>query len=217
MKKQLIIYDLDGTLVDTAKDIAQAANHMLRELNAKAVSRREISRYVGKGLHHLIKNCLKTEDQKQIEKGAKIYRQFYAEHLMDHSKLYPGALQFLDYFKSRKQAVMTNKPNPFSEDILKALGVSDYFTAIVAGDSQHPKKPDASALFWLMDQQKIEPAAALLVGDSPIDIETARNAGIEAAVLSHGFADEDEIKSARPDYRAADFEGLLRLAKEKGW
>lgn len=215
--KQLIIYDLDGTLVDTREDIARSANYMLSRMELPPISKEEVARYVGRGLFQLIQSCLKTEDAKRIEKGAKIYRAFYAEHMLDHSVLYPGARETLEYFKGRKQGVLTNKPNPFSENLLKALGVGDYFEMIVAGDSEYPKKPSPSAVHAMMHRWKIAPEETLFIGDSLVDIETARNAGVEIAVVSHGFSSAEELQSASPKILVNGFTELLEKIKGQKW
>ena len=215
--KQLIIYDLDGTLADTRKDIVCAMNHMLREMRAEPLPAKEIEAYVGRGLHHLVKSCLKTEDPKRIEKGAKIYRTYYGEHMLDHTTLYPGAREVVEYFKSRKQAVITNKPDPFSRDLLKALGVADYFVEIVAGNSEYPQKPHPAAVFSIMKREGAAPEGTLMVGDSRIDIETARNAGVETVAIAHGFTPRDELKSLIPGAVVENFQEFLELAKKKQW
>jgi phosphoglycolate phosphatase len=215
--KRLIVYDLDGTLVDTLEDIACAANHMLRIMQAPAVSPQEVRRHVGRGMHELVKGCLKTEELKRIEYGVKVYCAYYARHMLDHSRLYPGAQAVLDHFKQRQQAVITNKPTPFSHDILKALGVANYFAEIIAGDSGYPKKPDPTSVLSIMKKGLITPTEALLVGDSPIDIEMGRNAGVLTVSITHGLADEDELASAAPDVMVRNFEELLELAKRQEW
>lgn len=215
--KRLIIYDLDGTLVDTREDIAHAVNHMLKEMAHKPLPQATIEKHVGRGLHHLVANCLGTRDSKPVEKGARLYRQYYAEHMMDHTQLYPGALDMLNYFKDRLQAVITNKPNPFTEQMLKALGVAKYFSDIVAGDTDFPKKPDPSAVLFILQREKIKSDEALFIGDSLVDIETGRNAGIETVVTCHGFTCEEELQSANPHAVVRDFKELLELIKKKGW
>ncbi len=215
--KRLIIYDLDGTLVDTREDIARAANHMLAALKAPPLDQLTIERFVGRGLHHLIKSCLKTEDAKQIEKGSKVYRDYYAKHMLDHTVLYPGAREALEYFKGRLQAVITNKPNPYSRQILEALGVAHYFVEIVAGDTDYPKKPDPTAVLSIMKREKVEADETLFVGDSLIDIETGRNAGIETVVISHGFEAEETLQSENSAGVVSGFHELLTFANQKGW
>ncbi len=215
--KRLIIYDLDGTLVDTLEDITLAANEMLRVMQAPAASPREVRGYVGRGVQQVVKGCLKTDGPAQIEHGIKVFRAFYARHLLDHSRLYPRAKEVLEYFKRRNQAVITNKPNPFAGDILRALGVEQYFVSVIAGESEYPKKPNPTSVQAIMSRCGVKPEETLLVGDSPVDIETGRNAGALTIGLTHGFSDEDELTMAAPDFMARNFEDLLKLAKQQGW
>jgi len=215
--KKLISYDLDGTPVDTREDIARAVNHIMRQMNARALERPVIERFVGRGLHYLIQHCLQAEDPKKVEKGAKIYRNYYAEHMLDHTRLYPGALEVLENFKHAKQAVITNKPDPFTRDILKALGVIHYFIEIVAGNSEYPRKPDPTSVLTIMKREKVAAEETLFVGDSAIDIETARNAGVFTAVITHGFTGEEELRCAAPDHMVQSFGELLALIRAKGW
>ena len=214
---RLVVYDLDGTLVDTREDIALAVNHMLKSLDAPALPQAVIGGFVGRGLDRLAQSCLGTEDVRRIEKGAKIYRDYYGKHMLDNTRLYPGALELLNFFKGRKQVVITNKPNPFSRDILIALGVSDFFSDIVAGDSDFPKKPDPSAVVSILQRERIEPAETLFVGDSSIDIETGRRVGAHVVVVTHGFTTEKDLLAAHPDAIVPNFSGLLKLAQSKGW
>ncbi|MCM8776498.1 MAG: HAD-IA family hydrolase [Candidatus Omnitrophica bacterium] len=215
--KKLIVYDLDGTLVDTRDDIASAVNHALWQLGFPVLNRPEVCRFVGRGLHYLIGHCLGVEDPDTVERGAKLYREYYAAHLLDHSRLYPGAKEVLEYFKLRKQMVMTNKPNPYARDILEALGVAGYFVKIVAGNDEYPHKPSPDAVLAMMNAEAVQPEDVLFVGDSPIDIETGRNAGILTIVLSHGFSTEDELKSAAPDVIFKNLSGFLQYVKQVGW
>ncbi len=215
--RQLIIYDLDGTLVDTRKDIVQAANQMLKEMGASPLSEQEIIPTVGRGLRHLVGGCVKSEDPGRIEQGMKIYRAYYAQHLLDYSRLYPGAREVLEHFKGRKQAVVTNKPNPYSRDILIGLGVADYFVEIIGGESEYPKKPAPEALISLMEKNRARPMETLFVGDSPIDIEAGRRAGVLTVVVSHGFAGTQEVAAAQPDLVVDSFKDFLKLAVAHGW
>ena len=215
--KRLIVYDLDGTLVDTLGDIAAAANHLLRQVGSPELPAREIRRYIGRGVHELVRGCLKSDDPVRLEQGVTIYRAYYAAHLVDQSRLYPGALAVLTHFNARRQAVITNKPNPFSRDILRAVGVEGLFCAIVGGDSEYPKKPHPASIRALMETWGVSPAETLFIGDSPIDIETGRNAGVLTVGVTHGFSDEDELRRAAPEAIVRDFEALLALAKREQW
>lgn len=215
--KKLILYDLDGTLADTRQDIIQSVRFALRELSGPQLTDDEIKECVGTGLHALVKKVFRTEDEVLAEKGSQLYREHYKQHMLDHTYLYPGARDFLEHFKTRKQAVITNKPNPYSSQILQALGVADYFLAILAGDNGLPFKPDPAAIHHLIGATDVSEADTIFIGDSPIDIEAARNAGIEVATLSHGFAPETVLVEAKPDYLVRDFSELFQLAQEKGW
>ncbi len=215
--KRLIIYDLDGTLVDTLEDITQAANHMLGQLGAPPLPARDIRSSIGRGVRQLVQHCLKSEDPTQIERGVTIYRAYYAQHLADHSALYPGARELLEHFKTRRQAVVTNKPNPFSRDLLAALGVADYFLEIVGGDDGFPKKPDPASLRALMEREGIVAGDAIMVGDSPVDVEAGRRAGVMTVGIAHGFSERSELTAASPDALLNNFEEFLTHAKREGW
>ncbi len=215
--KKLILYDLDGTLADTRRDIINGVRYALGILKGPELTDDEIKDCVGTGLHALIRQVFRTDDEKLADRGAKLYREHYKKHMLDHTYLYPGARDFLDHFKERKQAVITNKPNPFSSQILAALGVADYFIAILAGDNGLPFKPDPAAVHHLMEQTGAGEEEVLFVGDSPIDIQAARNAGVEIVTLSHGFAKEQTLREAKPDHLVRDFKELLVLAREKQW
>ncbi len=214
---QLILYDLDGTLVDTREDIARAANHMRAAMGLASLPREAICAHVGWGLSQLVQSCLGTGEPQAIEEGIRIYRAHYAEHLLDHTVLYPGAQELLEHFRNRRQAVVTNKPNPYSREILTALGVAGYFFEIVAGDSGFAKKPDPQAIQALMERAGVPAGETLLVGDSPIDVETGRRAGVKCAAVGHGFSPEEELEKACPDWAVRDLRELLDLARSEQW
>ena len=210
--KRLIVYDLDGTLVDTLGDITEAANHMLRQLARAEVPAAEIRRAIGGGVQELVKRCLNTEDARAIEDGVGVFRAYYRSHLVERSRLYPGARAMLDHFKGRRQAVLTNKPASLSLEILRALSVGEYFCEVIGGESSFPKKPHPAALRALMEHAGVTPDDTLLIGDSPIDVSTGRNAGVLTIVVTHGFSDEAELREASPDALVSHFNGLLEYA-----
>lgn len=215
--KRLIVYDLDGTLVDTSEDITDAINHMLTQLSARPLARQEIRTVVGGGLHDLVQRCLHTDDQPLIRRGMEVFGAYYAAHLDDHSCLYPGARRTLDYFRDRTQAVLTNKPQPFARDLLVRLGVAEYFVEIITPATGRPKKPDPTTLLALMDRLGLARGDVLLIGDSLIDWETARNAGVEALLLTHGFEDHEELRRAAPAAVVRDFREVMEAVKRSRW
>ena len=215
--KKLILYDLDGTLADTKTDIINGVRYALEKLEGPLITDEEIKDCVGTGLHELIRKVFRTNDEKLMDRGAKLYREHYKKHMLDHTVLYPGAVEFLEHFKDRQQGVITNKPNPFSRQILEALKVADYFVAILAGDNGLPFKPDPAAICHLMETVGASREETLFVGDSLIDIQAARNAGIEVVTLTHGFTGEAALRKAQPDHVVPDFEALSRLAQSLRW
>ena len=215
--KRLIFYDLDGTLVNTERDIAQAVNYMLARLEADPLPSEVIRRFVGRGLLDLVTYSLKTDSPERLEQGTKLFEAYYREHLTDFSALYPDAQDVLAYFGGRKQAVLTNKPNPFATELLVALGVAHRFVEIIAGSDGYPRKPDPAGMLACMGQHGVDRRDVLLIGDSLIDVETGRNGGVETVIVAHGFSDEAELREAGPDLLVRNFQELLRLARQQGW
>lgn len=217
MKKKLVIYDLDGTLADTREDIARSANFMRRQLGFPELSPETVCAYVGLGLNRLVESSLQSSDPELLERGARIYRAHYAEHLLDNTRLYPDVLEALDYFKDCAQVVITNKPEPYSSRILKALGVAGRFLDVVAGDEVYPKKPSPESTRAMLHRFSVVSGEALFIGDSPVDVQTGLAAGIEIVGVAQGFVPKEELEKAGPHYLVDHFKELLRIAKKNGW
>ena len=178
---------------------------------------KEIELCVGEGLHHLVGKTMGETDAKIIERGARVLRRYYEEHLLDFTELYPSAKALLDYFSDRIQIVVTNKPEPFTSRILKALEVDGFFSGVFTGDKGIPRKPDPAALLFSMKKHNVAASEVLWVGDSIIDIQTGRNAGVETVIVRHGFASNQRLEDLGPDYLVDDFDALLKLTAEKNW
>ena len=218
--KRLIVYDLDGTLVDTLQDITASANHMLQTLGRPPADPDAVRLFVGRGIRALIQQCLGAgAGEADVDRALAVYREHYGHHMLDTSRLYHGAYELLEHFDQlgRTQAVITNKPNPYSTQILTALGVSDRFVQIIGGDDGYPKKPDPASLLALMAEADATPEQTILIGDSPVDIETGRRAGVLTAAVTHGLATLEEVAAARPDATVSDFAQLAELARTQGW
>jgi len=159
----------------------------------------------------------KTLELANQEEAMQLFGTHYQAHLLEHSRLYPGCLDLLEHFRERVQVVLTNKPDPFARQLIDALGAASYFAELIPGNSDYPKKPDPAAALALMRRHGAAPDSTLLIGDSPIDIETGRRARIFTVVVGHGFSDPEELRRAAPDALAADFGELLALARRAGW
>ena len=141
-KKKLIGYDLDGTLVDTRRDIICGVRHMLAELKKPVLTDVEIEKFVGEGLHHLVAMAMGETDPKAVERGARILRKYYEAHLLDFTRLYPQAQETLERFKEQIQVVVTNKPEPFTSRILNELKVMPYLSGVFTGGNGFKHKHD---------------------------------------------------------------------------
>ncbi len=215
--KKLIVYDLDGTLVDTLDDITASANYMLREFGAETIDRDVVRRYVGRGLQTLVQRCLGAQDEARVAEGMRVYRRYYSQHMLDKSSVYPNVREALTHFQSRVQAVITNKPDPYATQMLQALELAPYFSQIIAGDGAYPKKPHPASLQALMENAEASPDQTLFIGDSCVDIETGRAAGVLTVAVSHGLEDEADLVRAQPDRLFADFGELLACARRETW
>lgn len=208
---QLIIYDLDGTLIDSRRDIAEAVNGSLREMGLREISRERVSSFVGSGVRNLITQALKevgvASDKR--ERAIKIFRRLYGECLLNYTELYPSVKKVLEFFKTRKQAVITNKPEDFSRTILKGLGIDSYFFQLIGGDAGFPKKPSPEPVHEILRRAGLPSEEAVLIGDSATDIETGRNAGVKTLAVTYGFGRREEIEAARPDFILRDLSELI--------
>ena len=198
-KISLIVYDFDGTLVDTLFDIADAVNLSLKELGVRTLSRETICKYVGKGVERLMAQSIESTGYTDLNAAVEQFRKHYSENLMNHTQFYPSGREILDHFRDKKQAILSNKPEVFVRRILESLESLEPFDAILGRDSLKSKKPDPEGLLYLLDRFQCSPEQAVLVGDSPVDIETGKRAGVYTCVVSFGFGDPKEIADADPD------------------
>ncbi len=198
-KISLIIYDFDGTLVDTLFDISDAVNLSLKELGLRILSRETIRKYVGKGVEKLMAQSINGTGYTGLPHAVELFRKHYSDNLMNHTRFYPSGREMLDHFRNKKQAICSNKPEEFVRRILQSLESLDSFDAILGGDSLKSKKPDPEGLLYLLDRFQCSPEQAVLIGDSPVDIETGKRAEIYTCVVSFGLGDPKEIALVEPD------------------
>lgn len=198
-KISLIVYDFDGTLVDTLFDISSAVNLALREMGLRTLGRETVCKYVGKGVERLMAQSIDGTGCADLSLAVELFRKYYSENLMDHTRFYPSGREILNHFRDKKQAICSNKPEEFVRRILESLQSLDCFSAILGGDSVKSKKPDPEGLLHLLELFKCPPERAVLVGDSPVDIETGKRAGVYTCVVTYGFGDPKEISLAGPD------------------
>ena len=207
----LIVYDFDGTLVDTLFDIADAVNLSLNELGLRALSRETIRTYVGKGVEKLMDQAISGTGCVDLALAVELFRKHYSKNLINQTNFYPSGREILDHFCDKKQAICSNKPEEFVRHILASLGSLDFFDAILGGDSLKSKKPDPEGLLYLLDRFQCSSEQTLLVGDSLVDLEAGKAAGVFTCVVDYGFGDPEEIALAKPDCSIDDLSELKEL------
>ncbi len=210
---KLLVFDLDGTLVDTGDDLVNAVTHSLKAMGLPARSRQEVFSFVGDGVRKLMERSL-GEHADRLEEGLSHFKSFYSEHLLDNTKLYPGVMETLRRFASPAKVVITNKTYEFSVIICRALGIAGCFREIVAGDSNAYLKPDARLLQPMFARYGAKPAETLVIGDGRNDILLARNAGARSCAVLNGIGRREELLALNPDFTVEAFSDLVRLGFE---
>ena len=205
---QLVIFDLDGTLADTKKDLVLSVNAMREYMGFGPLPLEVVTSYVGQGVTVLIKRALgdKALDG-DVEKGLAFFLDYYGRHLLDNTVAYPGAREALEELGDRKLAILTNKPTRFSRTIISGLGLAPYFLEIYGGDSFPLKKPDPMGIRTLMSHLSIPAEKTLMVGDSETDVLTGRNAGVWTCGVTYGFGPK-ALEEAGPDLLLQDLRDL---------
>jgi phosphoglycolate phosphatase len=189
-----LIFDLDGTLIDSKLDLVHSVNATLRELCRPELPDEIISRYIGNGAPVLVAKSLGQDvSPEELDRALKFFLSHYESHKLDNTCAYPGVPEALKQLSAMPMAVLTNKPARISVRILEALGLAKYFRAIYGGNSFATKKPDPFGAHTILREFAARPNEAVLVGDSEVDVQTARNAGTLAAIVNYGFGMHDRV------------------------
>ena len=212
---KLVIFDLDGTLIDSRLDLIHSVNAMLRHFSRPELPGDVVASYVGDGAPMLVRRALgDPKDEKFFKAGLEYFLDYYREHKLDYTHVYAGIPEALKQIQSdgasRKMAVLSNKPVNPSRAIVEALGLADFFVKVYGGNSFDTKKPDPLGVKTLLKEAHTPPANAMIVGDSSIDILTGRNAGIATCGVTYGFAPHTLCESP-PDVLVESPEQLREL------
>jgi phosphoglycolate phosphatase len=186
---RLIVFDLDGTLVDSRRDLAESANELLESYGARPLTEDRVTAMVGEGARILVERVLAAAAvERPVLEALDGFLSIYDRRLTNHTREYPGVRDALEGVGARAQlAVLTNKPGHHATRLLQALDLSRYFTSVIGGDSAFPRKPDPTALVHLITRAGATRASTLMVGDSMVDVETARRASTALCVARYGF------------------------------
>jgi phosphoglycolate phosphatase len=216
MRFELLVFDLDGTLIDSKLDLALSVNATRANAGLDPIAHEEIYSYVGNGAPMLIRKSLGPEaSDEQAEEGLLFFYQYYREHMLDNTRLYPAVREGLDRLAAggSRLAVLTNKPVRFSSEIIARLGLDGHFERVYGGNSFETKKPDPQGLNLLLEELNTPKERALMVGDSSVDVLTARNAEVASCGVTYGLQPETFVEHP-PDILVDHFDGVVAAAME---
>ena len=198
---ELLIFDLDGTLIDSKLDLAHAVNATRAHMTMSPLDHERVYSYVGNGAPVLIRRALGEQaTEGEVQEALEFFLEYYREHYLDYTTLYPGVKETLDRLRAagKRLAVLTNKPVRISRAILDGLGVGGHFFQVYGGNSFDFKKPNPIGVKALMQEAGVSADQTLMVGDSSVDIQTAVNAGIPSCGVTYGFQPET-LANPAPD------------------
>jgi phosphoglycolate phosphatase len=205
-KPEMILLDLDGTMVDSVPDLAWCTDAMLERLGMPKRGEAKVRQWVGNGVERLVKRALIDRldgepDEGLYAKALPLYMALYKDNLSQRSHLYPGVKEGLDSLRSAgyKLGCITNKAAAFTEPLLKDLGIYGHFRIVISGDTLPVKKPDPLPLLHAAEFFRSVPERALMVGDSISDVKAARAAGFQIVCVSYGYNHGQDIRNAKPD------------------
>jgi phosphoglycolate phosphatase len=205
MKYGCLLFDLDGTLIDSLADITTSVNLMLREFDRLVLPESAVTGLIGEGVRTLVERALLVgvadlrnsfPSPAEVEMAMAAFRRHYRDHLFDTTTTYPGVFETLRYFDRLPKAVVTNKPVEFARAVLQRLDLSPFFVAVVGGDSLPQRKPSPEPLLEAARLCGVSPEECLVIGDSPVDVIAARAAGMSSCGFTGGFCRRDDIIAA---------------------
>jgi phosphoglycolate phosphatase len=206
----LIIFDLDGTLVNTLEDITASVNFTLGRFGMPPLAMDTVRRFVGDGIEMLMMRSLGGR-QSLLAEAVDVYKAHHRENLTVRSSLYPTVPETLDYFKALPMAVISNKSAEFVGPLLARLGIAGYFKLIVGAEPSVPLKPAPDAILRIMDSLGIPKEGTVMVGDGIADVLAGKAAGVITCSVTYGFRSEEELRRAGPDYLIHEPSDLRKL------
>ena len=210
---RLIAFDLDGTLIDSRRDLADSANQLIEELGGQILTEEQIGGMVGEGAALLVRRALQASGRGERAHALKRFLEIYDERLLNHTRVYDGVEDVVRQVRGRARlTVLTNKPTTPTERILAALGLRDAFDDVIGGDGPHGRKPDPAGLLALMQTVGAVADSTLLVGDSQIDRDTARRVGASCCLVTYGFGRVDGVAGLR-EFIVQDAAGIADVLR----
>jgi 2-phosphoglycolate phosphatase len=208
-----VLFDLDGTLIDSKKDIAAAANAARIHFGMPALPLEVVTNYIGWGIEHLNHKSLETEDPARLAEGLEVLKAHYREHCVDQTLVFPGVRELLGFLKERgvSLGLVSNKPHEFTLITLEKLDLMKFFSVAMGADATPNKKPHPEPLLTALQKMGASPQEAVMIGDSPVDIQAARAAGMLVGVVEHGFVPREKLNAADPDWLVSSLEEFVEI------
>jgi phosphoglycolate phosphatase len=217
-----VLFDLDGTLLDTAPDLVAAANAMLVELALRELDAQKIKNFIGGGIANLVKRTLAASlesepDSQLLERAMPIYERHYAKVMLNQTRPFAGVVEGLQAMRAQglRLACVTNKAERFVRPLLGATGLLDFFELLVCGDYLPKKKPDPLPLRHASEHFGVEPREMLLIGDSPLDTQAARAAGCHIFCVPYGYSQGRDVRELDCDAIVATLRDAAKLLKNE--
>ncbi len=199
-KIDLILFDFDGTILDSETDIVNSVNLMLKKLGLKEKKHSQIAGFIGTGVKQLIIDSLESPDPARVQEAIKIYKDFYSVHMFDNTSLYPGVVEVLEHFKGKKKVIISNKSSEFIRMGVDKFGISKYFLKILSGDDENCRKPSPCPIINLIKEFNVSPRNSIIIGDSLFDIKSGKDAGILTCGVTYGIGKKEDVIVAKPDF-----------------
>ena len=207
-----MVFDLDGTLVDSRYDLADAVNHAMKKLGRPRLAYDDLPPLLGSGLGYLLEQAVGTDDAGQVQRAKQYFDEYYEQHFTDKTQLYPGVMITLQALGAYRKAIYSNKMQYFTDRIAEALGLRAQMDVVQgAQPEKYPLKPDPEGLRRILRKLDIDAGKALMVGDSTHDLEAGRAAGMETCAVTYGYRPAEVLRRQSPDYTIDQFSELLKI------
>ena len=212
---ELIIFDLDGTLINSIPDLTDAMNHVANMKNHEPFSEKQVGGFVGEGVTQLIEKAFKIEkSDASFNDYFNQFLKYYEAHHSNRSRLFDGVVDTLNHLYPIKMAVLSNKLQPFTRQIVKDFGLHKYFEMVVGANVKLKMKPSGQPVQFILNQVGVSPEKAVMVGDSEPDIMAAKNAGINSIAVTYGYRSEKNLKALQPDFLISRFNQLNEIIRK---